>query len=149
MNNEVQLIALPNLFVERGRIQRAVCPGRTIAQHLADLTWDPTTLEARVSVDGRFVEKAAWQFVVPRVGQILTVRMVPTGVGGRGGSKNTLRIVAMLAVVALAIAAPYIAVWAGVAATTMFAGGGLTLAGTLLSTGVGVAGMLAMNARIP
>lgn len=65
-------------------------------------------------------------------------------------------MVAMLGVIALAFAAPYLApalaglalgggAWAGATALVGFG----TLGGTLLTAGVGIAGMLAVTARIP
>src|SRR5262245_39722997 len=107
--DKARLIAVPSLFTEHGRIDKYVLEGRTLAQHIADLNWDPETLEARVSIDGRIIPQARWQFVSPKAGQSVVIRRVYTGGGGHNGGKNTTQLIAMLAVVALALTAPYAA----------------------------------------
>ena len=127
-----------------------------MAQHIADLGWDPATLNARVSIDGRVIERAQWQFVMPRAGASIVIRRIVTGGGGGGGGgKSTVTIVAMLAVVALAVAAPYLAPLIANAAFGMGAGVvvattvGTGIGATLLTAGIGIGGMLAVNALIP
>jgi len=98
----VRLIACPSLALEHGKIDRYVPEGGTVAEHLRAIGWQPDRLNARVFIDGRWIEKAQWEYAVPRAGESFVTRTIPMG-GGEGG-KSALRIVAMLAVVAAAIA---------------------------------------------
>jgi hypothetical protein len=61
-----------------------VQPGATVSGHLRALGWNPDTLFARVFIDGVWIEKAEWEYSVPRDGQSLTIRVIPMG-GGDGG----------------------------------------------------------------
>jgi hypothetical protein len=149
--NPIRLIALPSLFIERGRIDRYLPPGSTVSEHMRRIGWDPKTMHARVSIDGRFVESALWEYTITRAGQSVVMRCIPGTGGGGGGGKSTMQIVAMLGVVALAFAAPWAAMaigaalGAGASSVVFFSG----IAGTLLTAGVGIGGMLAVNALIP
>jgi hypothetical protein len=157
-NPDFRLIALPSLFIQHGRIDRYLPPGSTISEYMRRIGWDPKTMHARVSIDGRFIESAMWEHTMPKAGQSVVMRCVP-GVGGGGGGaggKSTMQIVAMLGVVALAFAAPYLApalagalmgggAWAGAISAVGFG----TIGGTLLTAGVGIGGMLAVSALIP
>lgn len=102
---------------------------------------------AHVWVEGVYIPRERWRRAYPRAGALVVVRAVPTG--GEGGGKNVLRIVAMIAVTV-------VAAWAGGAAA---AGGGFwvgntavavsPLGGALITTAVGMAGSLLVNALIP
>lgn len=96
-----------------------------------------------VSLAGVLVPPPAWIRVRPKPGAIITVAAVPRG-GGGGDSNKGLRTIATIAIIAAAAAAPgLIAGWAGVA-------GGFSATGAaLISSGVGLAGMLAVSALIP
>ena len=152
-----RLTIIPNLLVDHGRIDRATIPGASIADHMGAMGWDPRTVHARVTIDGRWIDAAQWEHAMPAAGQAVVIRRIPAGGGGGGGGKQTGSLIAMLGVLALAIAAPYLApalagfalgagAWAGTtAALTAFGG----LGGALLTAGVGIGGMLAVNALIP
>ncbi len=155
---QFRLTALPCLFIEHGRIDRYLAPGLTVSEHMRRLGWDPKTLHARVSIDGRFVDEAQWEYTLPRAGQAVVMRCIPGaggGGGGGGGGKQALQIVAILGVVALALAAPELLLLSAealfaegyVGAAALFGPG--TLGGLFLSAGIGIGGMLAANANIP
>ena len=141
VQNHVRLIACPSLALEHGRIDRYVPEGATVAEHLRAIGWQPETLHARVSIDGVWIAQAQWEYAVPRAGQSFVTRVIP--MGGGGGNKDALRIVAMLAVVVAAIALPYSApfIAAGFGAGTF--GGALAVATT------SIIGSLAITAIIP
>lgn len=141
--SDVRVVACPHPFsVER--IERQVSAGRSVAAILREIGLDHDPIHARVFLDDQLVPKAYWERVRPKPGHALTVRVVPTG--GGGGGKDLLRIVAVLAVAALAIAAPYLAPesWGLVTAQ-----GGLTLLGRGVAAGIGLAGAFAVGAHIP
>jgi len=135
-NQQVRLIACPSLALEHGKIDRYVRPGETVAGHLRALGWQPDSLNARVCIDGVLIEQAQWEYAVPRAGQSFVTRVIPMG-GGEGG-KSALRIVAMLAVVAAAIAT-------GQAEFITALG---PLAGPLTTAGISIIGPLGINRLI-
>lgn len=99
-----------------------------------------------VFVGDRPVAPQAWPHVRPKPGRTVTVAATPLG------GKNGLRLVASIAVLAAAIAAPYALAYAGVAGLTATSATGavsLTTLGTFVSAGVGIAGTLAVSALIP
>lgn len=124
------------------RLETSFQPGVTIADMLNECGMDADLVAARVCIDDRVIESAVWEHVRPQAGQLVTVRVIPQGGGGQ--SKDVLRIVAMVGVIALAIAAPYLA---GVAGAAAFGVG--TMGGAFLTAGIGIAGSLAMNGTIP
>jgi hypothetical protein len=150
----LRLIACPSLALEHGRIDRYVPEGGTVADHLRAIGWQPDSLNARVFLDGDLIDKAQWEYAVPRAGQAFVTRVIPMG-GGEGG-KSAIRIVAMLAVVVASIwtaggasgLLPALAgqlggagAWAGMVGGSLGAG----LAGSVIS----IAGSLAITARMP
>ena len=152
MNNPTRLTVIPNLLVEHGRIDRSLRDGETIADAMRAHGWTPEMVHARVSIDGRMIPSAQWESITPVRGSSIVIRRVPMGGGGGGGGgKQTGQLIGMIAVMALAIAAPYAA--PGLVAAMGGSFGGLlaagTWGGTLLSAGVGISGMLAMRALIP
>lgn len=96
----------------------------------------------RVFVGDREVPAANWGNVRPKPGRQVTVALAVRG-GGGGGSKDVLRIVLSIAVLAAAVAIPGAAVFAGTAVATG------TTGAAVLSAGVAIAGTLAINALIP
>ncbi len=157
-NPQFRLIALPSLFIEHGRIDRYLPPGSPVSDYMRRIGWDPKTMHARVSIDGRLVDQAQWEYTLPQAGQSVVMRCIPGagGAGGGGGGKNALKIVAMLGIIALMFAAPELAI-AGFGllgeagamgmSALMYGSGGV--GALLLMGGVGIGGMLAANAHIP
>lgn len=134
----VPMIVCPRPFTMEGRTQKRMRPGMSIADMLMEFDLNPETLPARVFIDDCLVEKYYWHCVKPKANHLVSVRVIPEG-GGQG--KDVLRIVAMVGVIALAIAAPYLAPvgWGLVGASS----------GALLTATVGIVGALAVNGPIP
>lgn len=123
-------------------VERSFEPGVTLNTILSGCGLDPDVVPARVCIDGDVIEDAYWETTVPAAGQLVTVRVVPQG--GNNQSKDILRIVAMVGVLALAIVAPYAA---GALGYGLLGAG--TLGGSFLMAGIGLAGSLAISGHIP
>ena len=134
-NHNLRLIAMPHILsAEKGRIDVTRPAGGTVNDLMRSIGWPSDRLHARVFLDGEYVKDAVWESTVPSPGQSVVVRAVP--MGGGGGGKDVGRLVAMIAVMSLAIAAPYISpfivgAWAGTALTV-----GISIAGTLAISGL-------------
>lgn len=92
----------------------------------------------RVWINDREVPREAWRNVRPRPGRRVVAAAVPAG---EGAGKTALRLVATIAIIAAAVAAPHAMGAAWVAANPLGA--------SLVSAGVSVVGLLALNALIP
>ena len=144
--HNLRLIACPHVFsVEHGRIDALRPAGGNVRDLLQSIAWTRDHESVRVYVDGVLVHQAQWEHVVPLAGESVVVRAVPMG-GQRGGGKDVGRLVAMIAVIALAVSAPYLVGFIGVGAA-LFAG---TTAGAFaLTAATSIIGTLAINALIP
>lgn len=120
--------------------------GLPIGDLLRGIGLNPDPIFARVFIDGQLIPKAEWEWAVPQAGQLVTVRVVPTG--GQGGGKDALRIVAMIGVIAAAMFAPAALGALGVGGLTTSTGA-LTFQAALVSATVSIVGSLAVNALIP
>jgi O-antigen/teichoic acid export membrane protein len=109
-----------------------------VSDLLASIGWTDR-LSARVFLDGELVRDAAWEYTLPTAGQSLVVRAIPTG-GGENG-KSALRIVAMIAIIAAAVAIG--------GAPAFAAGGALAGWGGVASAAISIAGTLAVSSVIP
>lgn len=113
---------------------------------LREIGLNPDPIFARVFIDDQLVPKSEWEWAVPKAGQQVTVRVIPTG-GGQG--KDALRIVAMIGVITLA------AVSAGAGGAPL--GGFLGFTGAaaqgigsaIIASTVSIVGSLAVTALIP
>lgn len=117
--------------------------GRTIREVLIASGVD-THQEIVIRLDDRLLTVKEWDIVCPRAGQLITV--TATVSGGGGGGSDAGQILMMVAVVALAIAAPYLAPAALGATATVGTVTTLTMTGSLISAGVMIAGTLLMGA---
>lgn len=106
--------------------------GPTVAEMLVAAGIDPQP-SLRVYLGQREVARTRWAHVRPRPGRTLRVAVVPAG---GGGNKDTLRIIAMIAVVVASIYFPPAAGLTG--PTAAFA-----------SAAIGIGGALLVNALIP
>lgn len=141
VNQNFRMIACPHILsTEKDRIDRYVPEGGTVADHLRVLGWIPDSLNARVFIDGEYIEQARWEYAAPRAGQSVIVRAVPMGGGGGGQGKDAMRIVAMIAVVvASVVTQQYWAIGAlgmSVAMTGAIAGAAVSIVGTLVINGL-------------
>lgn len=124
----VRLIACPRILsTEKDRIDRYVQAGGSVADHLRAIGWQPERLNARVFIDGEYIEHAQWEYAVPRAGQSFITRVIPMG-GGSGQGKEVGRLLAMVAVMALAVVASSFG--------GPFAGLAVTILGTMLVNGL-------------
>lgn len=97
-----------------------------------------------VHVGGGEVPFDRWEHVRPRAGRVVTVAAVPRGGGGQGGGKTALRLVATIAVIALAA-------WVGAGIGGPISAGGLGYGagwGAAATAAIGIVGSLAVNALI-
>jgi hypothetical protein len=146
--DNLRLIAMPHILsIEKGRIDVQRPAGGSVTDLLRSIAWTTDRLHARVFIDGEYVKEAVWETTVPRPGQSVIVRAIPMGGGGGGGQgKDAARIVAMIAIVALAVSMPALVGFIGVGAA-LFAG---TTAGAIaLTVGTSIVGTLALNGLIP
>jgi hypothetical protein len=127
--------AYPNPFDDSDYIEAEVDGGLTIAE----ITGRPD-LPALVIADGRVIDCEEWLSYVP--GGPVVIRRVPAG----GDTARTLGSIAVLA----------LAVWAGPAAMTAYAGTGVMMSkamigigGAVISVGLGIAGPPLVNHTVP
>ena len=146
---DVRLIVCPRpLSTTRDRVEVAIPAGATVAEHLRAIGCELDRLTAIVSIDGRMIPRAEWDYAVPQAGQMLAVQAIPAG-GDDGGGKSILGIVAMIGLV---VATWYIG-GGGLGAILPEALGMAFSAGqtatAVLAGGVLIGGSLALNALIP
>lgn len=96
--------------------------------------------------NGYRVPDALWRRLIPRQGDQVIIRARVLGGGGGG---KVLRTVAMIAVIAVSIMAPYLAPAAWGATATVGGITTVTMTGALLSAGVMIGGTLLINAVLP
>ena len=142
----LRLIACPHVFsVEHGRIDALRPAGGTVRDLLQSIAWTRDHESVRVYVDGVLVHQAQWEHVVPLAGESVVVRAVPMG-GQGGGGKDVGRLVAMIAVISLALAAPYLIGSVGLAAALFVTTPGVY--GAIVAA-TSIVGTLAINGLIP
>ena len=117
-------------------------PGLNVRQLLLKSGIDPIQ-PIYVVLDDKLLTVAEWDSIYPTEGQILNVQATIQGGDGGGGS-NTGQIIAMVAVIAIAIAAPYAAAALFPEYAAVIGAG--TLGGSLLSAGIMIAGSLIVGA---
>lgn len=106
-------------------------------------------MELEVVLNGVPLTLAQADAVILKNDDVLIARIIPAG--GGGGGSNPVQIIAMVALVALAVTAPYLAGGAfvkGAVAGELFSGT-VTGLGGMLSAGVMVGGSLVMSAVFP
>lgn len=140
---QIAVYVAPLPFAQQ-HVKYAVGEGLSIANILTQVIPNRVAqgVTAVVTIDGMPIPQSEWLYTIPKVGQLVNVRVVPQG----GKGKNPLLMVAMIAVV---IAAPYIGGMVGVSALN--AGIGLTagqgiLLGKLAAAGFVMLAGLAANA---
>lgn len=144
----VRLVAATRPF-STARVDREVPAGATLAEMVegagVDLALIPNAhvwlTRDDAAADAVYVPIDNWRRVRPKPGTVVTVRVAPSGGGGK---KNPLRTILTIAVLAASIAAPGLIFTSAFLATT-----GGALAGAALSAGVGLVGSLLVNAIVP
>lgn len=134
------------------RVEHMVA-GRHTLQELLELVQPDPYLRAfaHISIDDRLVEPDLWRYVTPKVGHIVTIRVIPAG----GDDNKILRSVLLLGVSALgfAVVSGAFAFGAAIEAGTGLTAGGFLTAGslsaTIASTAIGIVGRLLVNALVP
>lgn len=139
------LIHLPHPLNPSGKVMSfaAFLPGETLGAYLERTGTHVADAPMHVWHNGRQVPADLWRRLIPKTGDQVMIRAKMEGGGGGG---KVLRTVAMIAVVAASIFAPYLAPagWGAIGAT-----GALTTTGALISAGVMIAGTLMINPLIP
>ena len=120
----------------------AFLPGETLGRYCERVGVVLPSRVTNVWHNGRPVPAELWRRLIPRNGDQVVIRA--KGEGGGGGGK-VLRTVAMIAVNAGAIYAPYLAGFT----QTINGVTSVTMGGTLLSAGVMIGGSLLVNALLP
>lgn len=124
------------------RARTVLPPGLTIAE-LLEASGVAASPFLRVYIGDVEVPPDRWDHIRPRAGRTVTVAAVPRG---GGGSKNVIRIVAIIAIaVAAAAIAPQAA---GLLLGQGASAGALTVVGAGVAAGITIAGTLAVNALI-
>lgn len=119
-------------------ILEEVQPIRALRQH------------AHIFINDWYVNKEYWGCVRPKPGTCVFIRIVPSGGGGGGGKKNPLRVVLQIAVIAASFYAPMLLGPELAGSSVFFAGTQFAIsAGALFSAGVGLVGMMLVNAIAP
>lgn len=134
------------------KLERHVVPvpeGLTV-QQIVDLVVPDRALRdhAVAFMRGTVIPADKWPHVRPLAGSHLELRVAPRG---GGGGKDFAGIILTVAVLALAFAAPELLIAGGLLTETALAGsviGSLTVGG-LITAGVGLVGMLLVNALVP
>lgn len=136
----IRLSVIPHPFsVER--VNATVPAGLSLQQMIACIQPDSFLQSAaHIYINGDYIQKEMWSSVYPKPNAIISIRMVPMG---GGGSKNPLRTVLTLAVMA---AVPVIGTAIG--NMSVFAGLGTGFK-TVIGAGVNMLGRLAINAIAP
>lgn len=114
-------------------------PSETLGSYVRRVGVAVPSRVVRVEHNGREVPLALWPRLIPRHGDMVVIRA--RALGGGGGNK-VLRTVAMIAVVVVAIFAPY-------AAPAAWGAGFGTVGGALISAGVMLGGTLLVSALLP
>ena len=129
----VPVVVCPRPFSLIGRQQRRIPVGQSLADIMRQFDLDPDRIPARVFIDDCLIEKAYWTRIRPKANHMVSVRVIPAE---SGQSKDIMRIVAMIGILALAIFVPP----------------ALGLVGPMAafaSAGIGLIGSLAVSALIP
>lgn len=136
-SNTVRIVARPSVF-RAGAVYTEMPAGPTLAEMLVGVPGPlPPAPGFAVLLDGVRVPTAWLHRIRPKPGRHIAVCATLHDSGGGEGGKDTLRTVAIIAIIAAAIVAgPYV-------------GAALSIGAALGTSLVGTAGMLALNALAP
>lgn len=144
--SQIQVVTHPHIFSQRDVGSRVFSYGKTFQQILEEVEWHVDLEEyTRIYVDGKSVPQEFWRRARPKIGCKVLIVLVPSG--GRGGGKQ---IVAAIAAIVVAIAAPYAMGAIAPELTAAVLGGGATLAESATYAAgiatISLVGNLAINA---
>lgn len=145
INSAMEVIWHPHPILptaQRKTLFSEVTPGSTIREILAHSGIDAKQ-PIVVILDDRLLSVVEWDSICPSPGQIINVKAcVSDGGGGGGGGSNPVQMVAMIAIIAVAIAAPYMApaAWG-----LLTAAGAPTMLGAMMTAGIMMAGSLVIS----
>lgn len=139
--NMINVFMAPHPFAME-RIDAKIAEGKTVDDIISELQPDKFfSSYAHVYVNGEYIERECWCKKMPKAGDVVSIRMIPQG---GGGSKNPLRTVLALAVMA---GTGFLAS----GATSIL--GGLSIFGFnvsgIVAGGVNLLGKLVLNAIAP
>lgn len=135
---DINVTLAPHPFAAE-RISAQIPAGATVADMALQVSGGLRHEFLHAFLDGNYIPHENWGRIRPKAGTVLTFRAVPMG---GGGSKNPLRTILSLALTAVM---PQLS--AGLLGAFGATTGSLT--GKLLTTGLGIAGKLALNALAP
>ena len=131
------------LLAAAGRrlIAEPFLPGESVAAYIERADIRLGSQPVILHLNDRLVPRAGWAFAFPQPGDLITLRaIVRDGGGGGGGGSDPVRTVAMIAVM---VAAPYLAGPAGLG----FATGSLAFYSAQAAIAIG--GMMLVNSLLP
>lgn len=141
------IILSPAPFIKPSQI--VIDPGSSVSKivsHILDDVGIPNICrnnEVVIEVDGEYIPKSEWDSMTPSENTRINVYMPLRGGGGGGGGKSILRIVLMIALVAVTVASG--GTLSPITGTGMF---GL-VANIALTAAIGFAGNMLINAIAP
>ncbi len=140
MSDNFNVVACSNPFKSE-QTNLTMAEGTTIAAMMLEVQPDPILASyAHIYIDDLYVLPEEWALTTPTAGQLVTVRVVPHG----GGGKNPLATVLTIAVMAVAVA------YGGPAGAALLDGVVSEAVGTAIGTmAVGMVGSLLVNAIAP
>ncbi len=163
MSNDGSLIIVPDKglieFVGtthplRSEVKTMFMPeGATLLEMLHVAQPDPVLLvDAIVFIDDYEIPRENWRLVRPKIGHVVTARVIPypTFGGGGGGKKNPLRILLTIAVIAASFfLGPALGAALGLSTSFAIAGTTINLAAIVGGAIISIAGNLLINAIAP
>lgn len=142
---KVAVAAITNPF-EPEPVVSEVSEGGTIGDILKGLGL-PAGIPARIFVDDRMVLDRERDFIKPRRGQFVSIRVQAQG--GGGGNKGLMMALEVIVVIAAAAATWYVGGAGGWAAAAGLTGGQITAAAVAAGVAVSLVGNLAIHALVP
>lgn len=141
-----RLIACPRFLsssAERTDVMQL--PGDSIWGVLRSIGWERVPQYTWVTIDGRPIPMAQWEYTLPAAGQTLCIKAIPAGTSQ---GKDALRIASMIAVVTAAIGTAGLAAGAVGVGSTLF---GLSAGawGGIAGAGVSIVGSTNSLALLP
>ena len=121
-------------------VQQEWKPGQTVREILIANGVDQHQ-HIVIILNDRLLTVQEWDTICPENGSLINVKAQVAG-GGGGDNNKVINTIAMIAVVAVAIYAPY-------ALGFVTEAGALTMGGAMLSAGIMIAGSLIVNALVP